>query len=402
MGGGLHLARVAGVDVYLDWSLLIIFALVTVSLGAGVLPLWHPEWGAVTVWLVAVAAAILFFLSVLTHELAHAVVGRRQGIDVPRITLFVFGGVAQLREEPKTWRGELVMAIVGPLTSLAIGAVCLALGSAIAGPIDVDPERPEQVFATLGPLATLLFWLGPVNIVLAVFNLVPGFPLDGGRVLRAALWGATGDLRRATRWASNAGQVFAWYLIGSGLAMVLGFSVPVFGRGGVSGLWLALIGWFLNNAAVQSYRQLLVREALTDVPVSRLMLTDVRVVSPDVSVQRFVDDYFLGSGQRAYPVVEGERLVGMACLRDVRKVPRADWDAKRVADIMTTKVAAVAPEDPASEALSELGRLGVNQLAVVVEGRVRGLLRREDILRWLALHGDFDLDRSSDRELGRA
>src|SRR5690606_24293604 len=130
----------------------------------------------------------LFFLSVLTHELAHAVMGRRHGIDVPRITLFVFGGVAQMREEPGTWRAEPWMAIVGPLTSLAIGVVCLALGSAIAGPIDVDPERPEQVFAMLGPLATLLFWLGPVNIVLAAFNLVPGFPLDGGRVLRAALW----------------------------------------------------------------------------------------------------------------------------------------------------------------------------------------------------------------------
>lgn len=394
MGRGFHLMRVANVDVFLDLSLLIIFTLVTVSLGAGVFPLWHPDWSAATVWLTALAAAVLFFLSVLTHELSHALVGRMQGIDIPRITLFVFGGAAHMTEEPKHWRAEFWMAIVGPVTSFAIGIVCLTIAGAIAGPIDFEAADPERLFAGLGPLPTLLLWLGPINILLAVFNLVPGFPLDGGRVLRAALWGFTGDLRRATRWASNAGQVFAWLLIVAGISMLLGFSVPVFGSGTVSGLWLALIGWFLNNAALSSYRQLLVTEALADVPVVRLMLADVRTVAPGLSVRALVDDYMMSSDQRAYPVVDGGRLNGMVCLEDVRKVPRAEWDSTRVADIMTAEVATVGPDDAAAEALAALGQRQINQLPVVDgQGRVRGLVRREDVLRWLAVHGDLDVRR---------
>ena len=388
MNSGFRLARIAGIDVYLDWSLLIIFALVTVNLGGGVFPAWHPDWSPATVWLTALGAAALFFASVLTHELSHALVGRTRGIEVPRITLFVFGGVAQMREEPKTWRAEFWMAIAGPLTSFAIGGLCLALVAAVADPIALDPGDPASAFAALGPFATLLLWLGPINIILAIFNLVPGFPLDGGRVLRAALWGATGDLRRATRWASQAGQFFAWLLIVAGLSMLLGLSVPVFGSGVVSGLWLALIGWFLNNAAVGSYRQLVVRDALEGVPVSKLMLTHVQSVSPDLPVASLVDDYVMSSDQRAYPVVDGERLVGMVCLQDVRKIPRADWPATRVRDIMTTKLTVVHPSDPGSEALSALSRQGVNQLPVVEGGRIRGLVRREEILRWLSLYGE--------------
>ena len=389
MTRGFHLARIAGVDVFLDWSLLIIFALVTVSLGAGVFPLWHPEWSGATTWLTAAAAAVLFFLSVLTHELSHALVGRAQGIPIPRITLFVFGGMAQMTEEPKHWRAEFWMAIVGPLTSFAIGIVCLLIVGGLVGPIEIDPTDPQSAFAALGPLPTLLLWLGPINILLAIFNLVPGFPLDGGRVLRSAPWGLTGDLRRATRWASNGGQIFAWVLIVAGISMLLGFRVPVFGGGTVSGLWLALIGWFLNNAAIASYRQLLVTEALADVPVVRLMLGNVRTVGPDLSVRSLVDDYVMSSDQRAYPVVDGERLRGVVCLGDIRKVARGDWDSTRVADIMTTDVATLGPDSLASDALAALGQRGINQLPVVDrQGRVRGLVRREDILRWLSLHGD--------------
>jgi predicted transcriptional regulator len=170
--------------------------------------------------------------------------------------------------------------------------------------------------------------------------------------------------------------------------MLLGLSVPVFGSGVVSGLWLALIGWFLNNAAVGSYRQLVVRDALEGVPVSKLMLTHVQTVSPDLPVASLVDDYVMSSDQRAYPVVDGERLVGMVCLQDVRKIPRADWPATRVRDIMTTKLTVVHPSDPGSEALSALSRQGVNQLPVVEGGRIRGLVRREEILRWLSLYGE--------------
>src|SRR5690606_36047103 len=284
MRRGFHLGRVFGVDVHLDWSLLIIFTLVTMSLGAGGLPSWHPDWSPATVWLTAVAAATLFLLSVLIHEMSHALVGRLYGIEVPRITLFVFGGVAQMREEPKAWRAELWMALAGPLTSLALGALFLGLGVSTAGPMPDVIDDPEALVRSLSPLSTLFFWLGPINIVLAIFNLVPGFPLDAGRVLRALVWGATGSLERATRIASGSGRFFAWLLIGTGLAMALGVRVPFFGTGVLGGLWLALIGWFLNNAAVMSYRQLLVRESLGDVKVARLMNPSVQDVSPQLSV----------------------------------------------------------------------------------------------------------------------
>ena len=202
MPRGFHLARIAGIDVYLDWSLAIIFSLVTFSLGAIAFPSWHPEWSAATSWLTAVAAAILFFTSVLIHELAHALVGRRYGIEVPTITLFVFGGMAQMREEPQAWRPELLMAIAGPITSLLLGGLFIWLGSITAGPLP-ETADPQVFLSALNPVATLFFWLGPINVLLGVFNMVPGFPLDGGRVLRAALWGITGDIVRATRWASS-------------------------------------------------------------------------------------------------------------------------------------------------------------------------------------------------------
>lgn len=387
---GFHLARIAGIDVYLDWSLLIIFTLVTVSLGAGGLPAWHPDWGAVTIWSTAVAAAVLFLASVLVHEFSHALVGRAHGIEVSQITLFVFGGMAQMREEPRAWRAELWMAIAGPITSLVLGAAFIALGVMISGPLPLDSDDPQQVFAGLSPLATLLFWLGPINVILGLFNLVPGFPLDGGRVLRAALWGASGDLVRATRWASNGGRTVAWILIGMGFAMALGVTVPFFGSGLAGGLWLALIGWFLHNAAVMSYRQLLLRESLVDVPVSRLMQTSVQTVSPGLTVQSLVDDYVLRADQRAFPVVAQDRAVGLVCLRDVYKLPREQWAQTPVDRIMTPadRLTSVSPSDSGVDALNALSRLQINQLPVLENGRVLGMLRREDIVRWLSVYGD--------------
>jgi Zn-dependent protease len=259
MESGLRIGSIAGIEIRVDPSLTFVFMLVTVSLGVGLFPAWHPDWSAVIVWCTAAAAAVLFFGSVLVHELAHALVGRAQDITIRRITLFVFGGMAHLEEEPHDWRAELWMAVAGPVTSFAIGVVCLFLAGLMVGPVEIDPGDPIAVFAALDPLATIAAWLGPVNIGLAVFNLVPGFPLDGGRVARALLWGATGDIVRATRWAAAMGQTFGWMLMAIGFAMILGLRVPYFGTGILNGMWIALIGWFLNNAAIMSYRQLLSR-----------------------------------------------------------------------------------------------------------------------------------------------
>ena len=392
MPKGLHLARIAGIDVYLDWSLAIIFTLVTFSLGAAAFPAWHPDWDAVTIWVTAIAAAVLFFASVLIHELSHALVGRRFGIKVPTITLFVFGGMAHMTEEPRAWRAELMMAVAGPVTSLLLGGLFIWLGGLLAGPIP-ETVDPQEFLSTLSPLATLLFWLGPINVILGIFNLVPGFPLDGGRVLRAALWGATGDMVRATRWASNAGRGFAWLLIATGFAMALGIPVPFFGTGLAGGLWLALIGWFLHNAAVASYRQLLVRESLLDVPVTRLMSTEQKAVAPDLSVRRFVDEHLLRGDQRAYAVVDDGRLVGLVCLKDVHRLPRDEWDVRTVGDIMTRAgdLAIISPDDDGLEALNVLNRRNVNQVPVVDGGRIIGIVRREDVLRWLSVYGDSRL-----------
>ena len=384
---GLRLGRIAGIDVHADWSLLIIFLLIAFSLGAGVFPAWHPNWSPALAWLTALGAAALFFASVLLHELSHALVGRRYGIQVNRITLFMFGGMAHMENEPPTWRGELAMAIAGPLTSLALGVIFAIAVNLIAGPVDIDPQSPASGLAALDPASTLLFWLAPVNVVLGLFNLVPGFPLDGGRVLRAIIWGASGDLVHATRVASRIGQVVAWALMAVGLLMMLGVRVPFFGSGPVSGLWLAFIGWFLNNAALASYRQLLLRESLEAVPVARLMQRSFERVGPDMAVNALVNDHLMASGQHAFPVERDGRFLGMVCVRDLQKALGRGAEHARVGDIMTPaeQLVTVAPGTDAMEALALLGRQSVNQLPVVENAALVGLLRREDVVKWLTV-----------------
>jgi len=387
---GLRIARIAGIDIMLDWSLLLIFMLISVSLSAGVFPAWHPEWSAVLSWATGLGAAVMFFASILAHELSHALVGRAQGIEIRRITLFMFGGMAHMSKEPQRWRAELLMAAVGPLTSLVLGILFLALAYMLAGPIEVDLEHPEDVLSTLGPVATLLLWLGPVNIVLALFNLVPGFPLDGGRILRAVLWGMTGDLHQSTRWASDMGRGFALLLVLLGVGMMFGLRVPVFGTGLISGLWLAFIGWFLHNAALMSYRQLLIRESLEDVPVERLMRSGLEEVDPGMRVSELVEDHLMRSDQRAYPVTESGRFSGLVCLQDIRTVKRPDWTHITVEQIMTPadRLSILAPQDDAADAPFRLAQVDVNQLPVVEHGRFMGLLQRDDILKWLVVYGE--------------
>ncbi|MEX0959065.1 MAG: site-2 protease family protein [Burkholderiales bacterium] len=390
MRNGIRLGRIAGIEVIADWSLLIIFSLITFMLAVGVFPTWHPDWGAGVAWATAVGAAVLFFGSVLVHELSHALVGRAGGIHVRRITLFMFGGMAHMENEPPSWRSELVMAAVGPITSLLLGLMFLALAAIVAGPVEFDAEDPGKSLAELSPVATLLMWLGPVNILLAVFNLVPGFPLDGGRVLRAIMWGLTGNLRKATRWASWGGQAFAWMLMTTGVLMFLGFHAPLLGGGPLGGVWLMFIGWFLNNAALVSYRQLLVKETLEDLPVARIMQTRFTRVDPGIRVSRLVDEHLMASGQRVFPVEESGRFLGMVCLQDLQKSERGAWDRMTAADIMTpaARLVCVSASQDAAEALALLAQRDVNQLPVVEGDRLVGLLRREDILKWLSLQGE--------------
>lgn len=386
--GGIRLARISGIDIEVDWSLLLIFGLVTFSLANGVLPRWHPDWSRALIWGIALAAALLFFLSVLLHELSHALVGRANGIVVRRITLFVFGGVAQMENEPKTPKAELLMAIVGPITSLGIGLLATVAGMWLAGPAVRLSDDPVQAARAIGPLATLLLWLGPINFILGVFNLVPGFPLDGGRVLRAVLWSVTKDLITATRWAAGIGRGFAAFLMACGILMALGFRLPFFGTGLLGGLWLVLIGWFLNNAARASYEQVVARKRLSGVPVGALMTSRLDTVDPLTTIDELVRDHIMGTDQSSFPVLDGPgKMVGVVASRDVRSVPYDQWPFVMVRELMTPSDESVAVEADAGahEALEKLATTEADQLPVVDHGHLRGFVRRQDILKWLAL-----------------
>jgi Zn-dependent protease/CBS domain-containing protein len=386
MKNGLHIGRLFGINIYLDWSWLLIFLLVIWSL-ASQFALMHPNWGPGLNWSVAVVAALLFFASVLAHELAHSIVAQVQGIPVRHITLFLFGGVANIQQEPRSPRVEFLLAVVGPLISLIIGGVCLLVAGLVAPLSMAAMLNPGLAFAALSPLTTLLLWLGSTNLILGFFNLLPGFPLDGGRVLRAILWAVTGNFRTATRWAAGVGQGLAWLLIFSGIAMVFGVEIPFFGTGLISGLWLAFIGWFMSSAARQSYQQVVVHDMLEGVPAARLMRANVPAVSPGISLSDLVHRYVMGTDERAFPVLDGERLAGLVTLEDIRRVAREAWDSTIVAEIMTPvhQLAVVQPQDDAAAALDKLMERNVHQVPVMSNGHLVGLVRGSDIMRWLQL-----------------
>lgn len=398
--GGIRIGRLFGVNIHIDWSWLFIFVLVTWNLAA-VFGQFHPEWGGGLQWGLSLLAALLFFGSVLAHELAHSLVAKARGVPVRNITLFLFGGVSNIQREPETPQGEFVMAILGPVTSLVIGGVLLLVAGALAGPLGAV-ANPGAIIGQLSPGVTLLMWLGSINIVLGIFNLTPAFPLDGGRVLRSILWAATDSLTRATRWASWIGQGIAWLMILAGIAMVFGVTIPFFGTGLVGGLWLAFIGWFLSNAASQSYRQVVINDMLDDVPVTRLMRRDPPTVSPDVTVSTMVQECIVGTDDYGFPVVnEAGTLLGIVTLQDVRGLPRQEWDRTYVRNIMTPaeRLIVVHPGEDASDALNELLQRDIRQLPVMEDGHMVGLVRRRDIMRWLQISsGDGRGGRSEEFE----
>jgi Zn-dependent protease/CBS domain-containing protein len=397
MNRGLYIGKIFGINIHIDWSWILIFLLVTWSLAAGLFPAWHPDWSLALRWGVAVAASLLFFASILLHELSHSLVAKARGLPVRRITLFLFGGVSNIEREPPTPKTEFLMAVVGPITSILLGLIFLALAAFSVASSTMTPGDPQAVARQLGPVTTLLAWLGPINILLGLFNLIPGFPLDGGRILRAALWAVTKDLRKATAWAAGVGRLTGWLFIAAGVAMALGAELPFFGTGLISGLWLIFIGWFLNSAAVNSYQQTVVRDLLEDVPVFRLMRLNVPTVSPTLPISHLVYDYVMGAEERAFPVMEEDRLVGMVCLEDIRKVPREDWDRVTVGEIMTdaSHLDVVTASEDAGNALEKLTRRDVAQAPVIENGRLVGLLRRRDILKWLELQSGLALPGAS-------
>jgi Zn-dependent protease/CBS domain-containing protein len=381
---GFRIGKIFNINIIIDWSWLLIFGLVSWSLASSFGQM-HPTWTPLMQWGMAILAALLFFLSVLAHELSHSLVAQAQGVPVRNITLFMFGGVSNIQKEPASPINEFLVAIVGPLTSFILGGAFLLLGTGGLALGNVAATNMTDLLSQLGPANTILLWLGSVNILVGLFNLIPGFPLDGGRVVRSIFWGITNDLKKATRWASWLGQGVAWLLIFTGMSMLFGAQIPFLGTGFINGLWLIFIGWFLQNAAVQSYRRIVVQDILEDIPVKRLMNPDVPQVPADISVEEFVDNYLMQSDNRAFIVFDDEKMLGLITIEDVRKLSTEARRNSLVREVMTPseKMIVVAPEEDVTDAFDRLQTKDVRQLPVVTGNEIVGLLRRKDIVRWL-------------------
>lgn len=389
MRDGIRIGRLFGIDIIVDYSWVFLFVLMSWNLTAA-FGEWHPGWTLLGCLALAIVAALCFFASILAHELAHSRVAKAFGIPVLDIRLFLFGGVSNIEREPPSAKAELWMAIVGPLTSLVLGMSLLVAGTLLVP--EIDPGRGWEVFASLGPLSTLMLWLGAVNLCVGVFNLVPGFPLDGGRVLRAALWAVEGDLHKATLQAASVGQAIGWTFMIGGIAMFFGAHIPLFGHGTVSALWLVLVGWFLSSASRRSYESMVLQDILEGVRVVNLMRRRGYSLSPETTVLEAVHGWFMPSAEHAFPVVADGRLIGLVCTGDVRKAPEHEWSRSLVTDIMTptSQLTLVTPTEDASSALRKLARIDVEQLPVVEGGRLVGMLERRDIARWLELRVDHE------------
>jgi Zn-dependent protease/CBS domain-containing protein len=386
MRGGIRIGKLFGIQLTLDLSWIVVFLLVSWNLTM-VFATWHPGWPMPERLTLAVVAALLFFASVVAHELAHSLVAQSYGIPVSEIRLFLFGGVSNLADEPPSPIAEFLTAIVGPITSIGFGATMLFIGSLFAP--SIAPADVTGSVAMMGPLPTLLLWLGAVNVGVGVFNLIPGFPLDGGRVLRAIIWSLTRNLRQATLWASTVGQATGWLFITMGVAMFFGVHVPFFGRGAAGGLWLAFIGWFLTSAARSSYRGVFLHEALEGVAVRQLMRRVGETLPAQTTIADAVAGWFMRGPSDAYIVTAGDDLVGLLTASDVRKVPREAWATSRVSEVMTPvgTLTTTTPTEDAAGAVAKLALRGVDQLPVVAANtrHVVGLLDRRDVARWLEL-----------------
>lgn len=372
MKSSFKLGRIAGIEIGIHYTWIFAFLLITWSLAQGFFPQAYPGWDVTTYWTTGVAASLLLFGSVLLHELAHSLVAKSRGMKVGSITLFIFGGVSNLESEPERPRIEFTMAIVGPLTSLVLAGVFYLIYLGV---------RTGDT-----PVEAVLFYLALINGILGVFNLIPGFPLDGGRVLRSIIWGATKSLSRATNVAALVGRYFGWAFIAFGVFLLLQGNF-------LGGLWIAFIGWFLSSAADASRREVTMREHLAGVRVQDVMDPNPVTVSPNISIEDLISRIFVQKGCRAVPVEVDGRLRGVATLDDVKKLERERWRNTPVSEIMTREpLYSVKPDDELSYAMQLLAQHGFNQLPVVRDGdKVAGMVCRADIIRHLQVSQELGL-----------
>jgi Zn-dependent protease/CBS domain-containing protein len=364
----IQIARVIGIPIYLHFSWLIIFGLIVWTLSTGYFPAKYPDLPASSYWAKGLVASLLFFVSILLHELGHAVVARLQGLRTRSITLFIFGGVAQLEKDPKDGRAEFWMAAAGPAVSLALAGVFYACATLpFVGPSSAAVAR----------------YLALINLILAVFNLVPAFPMDGGRLLRGALWGPLGKAR-ATRIASTAGTFFAFLLIFIGVFNLI--------RGdALGGLWYILIGWFIKDASAASYHQVRLDEALRGITVRDAMVEAVETVPSSGSVAEAAREHFMRTGYGGYPVARGDAVVGLLCLKDVLRLSAEDREATSVQGAMRPLTDAIVtePDVPLPVAIARMAQAGTARLLVMHEDRLVGLLTMSGVIRRLKVREEL-------------
>lgn len=364
MGGTLQIAKVRGIPIRVHLSWLFIFVLVTWSLASAHYPTNYPGWSGPTYWITALVSAAAFFLSILLHELSHSFVALGKGIPVHGITLFIFGGVSELAGESEKPLDELQISIVGPLTSLIIGAAFWLLGA--------------SMLQDASPVAGMVDYLAYVNVLVGLFNMVPAYPLDGGRVLRSIVWMVKGSLESATRLAATISQLIAFSMIGGGIFIALT-------GGGFSGIWIALIGWFLQVSASSSYQEVVLKRGLQGVKVRNIISREYVPVGPDTSIQVLVENYLLTHNQRAFPVLVDGSLVGLISFTDIKNVPREQWGGTIIKATMTPveRLQLAKLDDPLSDVLGRMVTYDLNQMPVLDGGQLVGFVSRGGVMEYI-------------------
>ena len=375
MKAQVKLGRIAGISIGLNYSWFIIALLIALSLVQHFRTV-APGWSSTIVWISAAGTALLFFVTLLLHELAHSLVAKTRGLRVSAITLFALGGVSQIETEASDAKSEFWIAISGPLTSAAIGLTLLGAARASAWVPGTEPDTA---------VTSVLVWLGYINLTLAVFNMIPGFPLDGGRVLRAIAWWITGNADRSTRLAAQVGQAIAFVFILLGL-------FRFFVGANFGGLWLAFIGWFLLDASRASYAQIEIMAGLRNRRVADIMERDCTTVEGHISLEDLVDEFVLRTGRRCFIVVENDTVSGLITTQEIRRVSRDRWPQTSVKSVMRPigELRTVGPQTPAVQALQLMGREDMNQLPVISDGHLEGVITRGHLLQFLSAHAELD------------
>lgn len=367
-GKRIKIFSLLGFEVNIEWSWIIIAILVVWSLSTGFFPYEYENLSPGTYWMMGIIAALGLFISIIVHEFSHSLVARKYDIHMKGITLFIFGGVAEAAEDPPNAKAEFMMSIVGPVSSVAIGLVFHWLSvTATYG------QWPDAV-------SGIVRYIAFINFLLAGFNLIPAFPLDGGRVFRAILWHFKGNLRWATRIASQTGYAFGMFLVALGLWRMLSGNL-------IGGMWIILIGFFIQNAARMSYQQILIRRALEGEPVRRFMEPNPVTVPPSCSVEQLIEDYVYRTHHKMYPVVEFGRLIGCVSVKQIKQIPKEQRAVRSVAEFAAacSEDNTIPPDADAVEALSRMSRTGLSRLMVVLNGQLVGIISLKDLLKFLSV-----------------